>query len=230
LALRIGFINQIADLCEQNGADVQDVIKVIGLDKRIGSHYWYPGFGYGGSCFPKDVKEIAYYSKEIGQGDNLFVKLNEINDARIPKLLERFGQKMGGWNNKKVAVLGLSFKPNTDDMREAPSTRVIPWLLEKGAQVAAFDPKAMEVAQKYFPAHKNLEFYNSVADAAQNADVIIVLIEWKEIVTFDYSQVKTNKEQWILDARNQLNAQQITNWGFTYLGIGTHTEHMKGAA
>lgn len=229
LALRIGFINQIADLCEQNGADVQDVIKVIGLDKRIGSHYWYPGFGYGGSCFPKDVKEIAYYSKEIGEGDNLFVKLNEINEARIPKLLERFGKNLAGWHGKKVAVLGLSFKPNTDDMREAPSTKVIPWLLEKGATVNAFDPKALEVAPHYFPKNDNLKYFTSIEEAGSSVDVVMVLIEWKEIVSFDFSKIKSNSKQWIIDARNQLDAQKIRKWGFEYLGIGQQILSEKGA-
>lgn len=220
LALRIGFINQIADLCEQNGADVQDVIKVIGMDARIGSHYWYPGFGYGGSCFPKDVKEIAYYSKEIGEGDNLFVKLNQINDQRIPKLLERFGKKVDGWHGKKVAVLGLSFKPNTDDMREAPSTKVIPWLLENGAKIQTFDPRAMDVAKQYFN-NAEIVYADDVKAATTGVDVIMVLIEWAEIVQFDYGSVRVaDKPQWFIDARNQFNSQKVKEWGFTYIGIG----------
>lgn len=220
LALRIGFINQIADLCEHNGADVQDVIKVIGLDSRIGSHYWYPGFGYGGSCFPKDVKEVAHYSKEIGEDKNLFVKLNELNEARIPQLLEKFGKKMGGWSGKKVAVLGLSFKPNTDDMREAPSTKTIPWLLEAGALVKAFDPKAVPVAQKYFAEHVNLDFSTDLKTTLSDAEVVIALIEWNEVTSFDYSSVRTDKTQWFIDARNQFNPEKITQWGYAYLGIG----------
>src|SRR5690606_30971523 len=106
--------------------NVKEVIKGIGYDKRIGSHYWYPGLGYGGSCFPKDVKELAAYARAVGQEDNLMVTITALNEDRIGALLRRFEQKVGGWQGKQVALLGLSFKPNTDDMREAPSTKISP--------------------------------------------------------------------------------------------------------
>ena len=124
LATRITFINQIADLCEQNGADIEQVIRGIGADKRIGAHYWYPGLGYGGSCFPKDVKELSAYAKSVGMDDNLLVTVDHLNESRIPQLFEIFEAKIGGWQDKTISVLGLSFKPNTNDMREAPSTKV----------------------------------------------------------------------------------------------------------
>ncbi len=123
LATRITFINQIANLCEVNGADISEVIKGIGYDNRIGSHYWYPGTGYGGSCFPKDVRELAAYARGVGLSDNLMVRINELNEERIQHMLKSYGDMIGGWKGKRVAVLGLSFKPNTDDMREAPSTK-----------------------------------------------------------------------------------------------------------
>ena len=227
LAMRIAFINQVADLCEHNGADVQEVIKVMGHDARIGTHYWYPGLGYGGSCFPKDVKELAYYSKEIGKGDNLFVKLSEVNEARIPELMKRFDKEISGWKGKKVAVLGLSFKPNTDDMREAPSTKVIPWLLKAGADVMGFDPQAKEVAEKYFGEQKNLCFANSIAAAVAGADVILVLVEWKEITKFDFGKTKEKQPQWFIDPRNQFDGTKVQAWGYTYSGIGRTSKGKK---
>jgi UDPglucose 6-dehydrogenase len=223
LALRIAFINQIADLCEHNGADVTEVIAVMGHDARIGTHYWYPGLGYGGSCFPKDVKELAHYSKEVGSEDNLLVKLNQVNEKRIPMLLEKFSKQIGGWTGKKVAVLGLSFKPNTDDMREAPSTKVIPLLLTAGATIQAYDPQATSVAEKYFMGQNDtdrLQFAKSVAAAVADVDVVLVLIEWKEIVEFDYGSVKSNKPQWLIDTRNQLDPAVVANWGYSHIGIG----------
>lgn len=220
LATRITFINQIADLCEKNGADIQEVISVIGKDKRIGEHYWYPGLGYGGSCFPKDVKELAHYSRSVNEGNNIFNKIAAINEERPQVLLQKYEKFVGGWQGKTVAVLGLSFKPNTDDMREAPSTKVIPLLLENGAVVKAYDPQAIEVAQQIFKKDKNLQYSLSVKEAVEDADVIMALIEWSQIVSFDYQGAKTNKPQVIIDVRNQLDADALTKAGFTYVGIG----------
>lgn len=231
LATRIAFINQIADLCEQNGADIQEVIQAIGFDKRIGGHYWYPGLGYGGSCFPKDVKELAAYSKMVGETDNLLIKMNQLNEERIVKLLNKYEQTVGGWKGKKVAVLGLSFKPNTNDLREAPSIKVIPYLLSKGAVVTGYDPKAEWPSDiSYFtstplnlPADPSSSFtqVETVQIATQNADVIFCLIEWPEIVNYDFSQVRTaGKTQWLMDVRNQLNREKVQGWGFTYIGVG----------
>lgn len=234
LATRISFINQIADLCEQNGADVEEVIEGMGLDKRIGKHYWYPGLGYGGSCFPKDVKELAAYSQSIGEADSLLVKMNQLNESRITTLMDRFEKKIGGWTGKKVAVLGLSFKPQTNDLREAPSIKVIPYLLHKGASVFAYDPKAKwpetEAQVKSFSASP-LELQadpaatmiqcDTIAEATAQADVILSLIEWPEIINFDYGQQKhANTQQWFIDTRNQFSPVQVTDWGFEYIGIG----------
>jgi UDPglucose 6-dehydrogenase len=222
LATRITFINQIADLCEKNGADVQDVVKAIGLDKRIGEHYWYPGFGYGGSCFPKDVKELAAYSRAIGESDNLLNKINDLNESRIPKLLDAIEAKIGGWQDKTVAVLGLSFKPNTDDMRESPATKVIPILLSKGAKVKSFDPMASW--QKFFQL-KELEAKHTQAEkldeTVKNADVIISLIEWPQITGFNLAKTREpNREQWFIDARNQFDPAEMKKSGYHYQGLG----------
>lgn len=221
LATRITFINQIADLCETNGADVQEVIAGIGLDARIGDHYWYPGLGYGGSCFPKDVHEIAQYSHSVGIHDNLFVKIHELNTSRIPDRLKRYEEVIGGWHGKAVAVLGLSFKPNTDDVREAPSLSVIPSLLSSGATVRGFDPTAT-----YQPPSDtdNFDAYSqapSLKDAVDKVDIIMILIEWPEIIEFDYSSNRdANRTQWIIDTRNQLEPESVTKSGFKYIATG----------
>ncbi len=217
LATRITFANQIADLCDKNGADVQEVIAAIGLDQRIGNHYWYPGFGYGGSCFPKDVKELAAYSRAVGEANNLFNKVNELNEGRIPRLLELYGQKIGGWAGKKVAILGLSFKPNTDDMREAPSTKVVPELIKAGAEVVGFDPRA---EWSVFMPNTPLNQVEDIKTAVAEADVIMALIEWPEILSCDFGALKLEKQQWFIDARNQFTPDQVVGWGYAYIGIG----------
>lgn len=215
LATRITFINQIADLCEKNGADVQEIISAIGLDERIGQHYWYPGFGYGGSCFPKDVSELAAYSRAIGESNNLFNKVHELNKDRIYRLLINYGEIVGGWKGKQVAVLGLSFKPNTDDMREAPSLAIVPYLINAGATVAGFDPKAIWPTKTAgFTQRKTLQ------QATKNADIILSVVEWPEIVSFDFSTVKSDKPQYFIDGRNQFDPKMVQSWEYTYLGIG----------
>ena len=219
LATRITFINEIANLCEKNGADINEVIEAIGYDKRIGKHYWYPGLGYGGSCFPKDVKELAAYSRTIGEENNLLNKVNEINKNRIYKLMDQFAKEIDSWEDKTVAVLGLSFKPNTDDMREAPSTKIIPHLATKFAEIRSYDPMAnyekfMREKTDHHQQFKTLE------EACQGADIIMAVIEWPEITQFDYSKVKEDKKQFFIDARNQMTPKKVKDWGFEYIGIG----------
>lgn len=216
LATRITFINEIANLCEKNGADINEVIEAIGYDQRIGKHYWYPGLGYGGSCFPKDVKELAAYSRSVGEDGNLLNRINEINKERIFRLLTKFGQAIGGFEQKTVALLGLSFKPNTDDMREAPSTKIIPYLSSQGARIHSYDPMAQYQNQP----HDMHEQRESLQAACQDADVIMAVVEWPEIINFDFSQVKADKKQFFIDARNQFDRQKIEAAGYTYLAIG----------
>ena len=220
LATRITFINQIADLCEKNGADIQEVITAISDDRRVGGHYWYPGFGYGGSCFPKDVKELAHYSRMVGEDGNLFNKINELNENRISKLLSQYSQKVGGFEGKTVAILGLSFKPNTDDMREAPSIKVISYLLSQGAIVRGFDPKALNTVPFFIPEDKNTSYHDTLTAACSGVDIIVALIEWSEIIGFDFTQVKEDKKQFFIDARNQFDPKKITAAGYTYFGVG----------
>lgn len=218
LAQRITFINQIANLCEHNGADIQEVIRAMGPDQRIGEHYWYPGLGYGGSCFPKDVKELAAYSKSIGEGTGILVKIDELNEARIPKLLQSFSDKIGGWQGKTVAVLGLSFKPNTDDTREAPSLKVIPQITQAGAKVVGYDPKATQAIKQILP---DLDTATDPYQAAKNADVILLLIEWPELLELDLEKLASTMNQKIfIDTRNQYDPIKVKQAGFEYIGIG----------
>ena len=221
LATRITFINQIADLCEKNGADIEEIVAAISPDQRIGAHYWYPGFGYGGSCFPKDVKELAAYSRSIGEGDNMFNKINDLNEDRIPRLLESFEGELDGWKDKTVAVLGLSFKPNTDDMRESPATKVIPILLSKGAKVQSYDPLAnWQEFHRLENLENNHQQMKTIEDALQGAEVMMSLVEWPQIIGFDFAQAKTNQLKWFIDARNQFDPEALKKAGYHYLGLG----------
>lgn len=215
LATRITFINEVANLCEKNGADIDEVIKAIGYDKRIGQHYWYPGLGYGGSCFPKDVKELAAYSRSVGESGNLLNRVNEINSNRIFYLMDKFAKQIGGFEGKTVAVLGLSFKPNTDDMREAPSTKIIPLLSKQGAKVQSYDPMA-----KYPTEVDKHQQFSTIQEACDGADIIMTVVEWPEITGFDFSKVKTSKEQFFIDCRNQFQPDLVKNWEYKYIGIG----------
>jgi len=215
LATRITFINEVANLCEKNGADIDEVIKAIGYDKRIGQHYWYPGLGYGGSCFPKDVKELAAYSRSVGESGNLLNRVNEINSNRIFYLMDKFAKEAGGFKGKTIAVLGLSFKPNTDDMREAPSTKIIPFLSEQGAKIQSYDPMA-----KYSIEVSNHQQFSTIEEACNNADIIMAVVEWPEITGFDFSKIKNSKTQFFIDCRNQFKPDIVKRFNYQYIGIG----------
>ncbi|MFH2085945.1 MAG: UDP-glucose/GDP-mannose dehydrogenase family protein [bacterium] len=209
LAMRITFANQMADLCEKNGADVQEVIKGIGTDSRIGDHYWYPGLGYGGSCFPKDVKEIAAYAKSIGETESIFIAVDERNDSRIPRLLEKYDQLVGGFSGKTVAVLGLSFKKNTNDTRVAPALRVIPWLIDHGAKVITADPQVpADTADPY--------------QAAMGAHILMLLVEWDQFQNLDLAKLASlmHSPKYFLDTRNQYDPTSALAAGLQYKSIG----------
>lgn len=223
LATRITFINQIANLCEVNGADIEEVIRGIGYDKRIGSHYWYPGPGYGGSCFPKDVKELAAYAKAVGQASNLMVKVSELNEERIPQLLAKYEVMVGGWSGKRVGILGLSFKPNTDDVREAPSSRMLPRLAQAGAVLQAYDPMAKDAFSVAYP-DLPVAYKDSVASAMQDADVVFVLTEWGEFQSFSVAQVTQAMKAgaYLFDTRNIFASRkdELRASGIQYVGVG----------
>lgn len=227
LATRISFMNDIANLCELLGADVNMVRKGIGTDVRIGSKFLYAGIGYGGSCFPKDVKALIQTAEQNGYDLKVLKAVEEVNEHQkrilFSKLLKHFGNAMEG---KTIAVWGLSFKPNTDDVREAPSLVLIKKLLKAGCKIRVFDPVAMPEAQKAFErlgfkVDGNICFANDIYDAVLDADALLLVTEWKEFRMPSWGVVrKSMKGKIILDGRNIYDADELTDYGFTYDCIG----------
>ena len=204
------------------GADIESVRQGIGSDQRIGFHFLYAGCGYGGSCFPKDVK--ALIKTASGQGQNLKVlqAVEDANDAQkmvlVDKVTRRFGQDLSG---KRFAVWGLAFKPNTDDMREATSRVVLEELFKRGATVTAYDPVAMEEAQRIFGQHPSLSYAESPMSALQDADALVIVTEWKEFRSPDFAQIKASlKTPVIFDGRNLYEPSIVKASGLDYLAIG----------
>ena len=219
LATKISFANAIAYLSELTGADGTKVLEAIGLDKRIGSSFLFAGSGYGGSCFPKDVKALIKISKKCGYDFRLIEEVERINQesiARIPikakKLLK------GKISGKTIGVLGLSFKPDTDDMREAPSITIINSLQKEGARIKVYDPVAMENSKKIF---KNITFCQNSYDTAEKCDLLIIVTEWNEFRQINLAQIKKlMKQPILLDGRNIYDPEQIKKIGFIYQGVG----------
>lgn len=218
LALRIGFIDQIANLCEVVGADVRDIIQGIGLDHRIGSHYWYPGIGYGGYCFPKDVVALATLYEKFGESDNLFAQLDQYNRTRPEKYAGKLKDFLGGLSGKTVAVLGLTAKPGTDDMRGSQAIPFIESLQREGARVKVFDPLGMENARKIL---KDVEYGRDVADAVTGASAMAILCEWEEFRRLDWKNIKELMVgDVIFDAKRFWEPAKIRQLGLRYLGVG----------
>ena len=227
LATRISFMNDIANLCDLLGADVNMVRKGIGTDARIGSKFLYAGIGYGGSCFPKDVKALIQTAEQNGYDLKVLKAVEEVNENQkrilFSKLLKHFGNAM---EEKTIAVWGLSFKPNTDDVREAPSLVLIKKLLKAGCKIRVFDPVAMPEAQKAFErlgfkVDGNICFANDIYDAVLDADALMLVTEWKEFRMPSWGVVrKSMKGKIILDGRNIYDADELTDYGFTYDCIG----------
>ncbi|NWG71967.1 MAG: UDP-glucose/GDP-mannose dehydrogenase family protein [Parvularculaceae bacterium] len=219
LATKITFINEMADLCERVGANVQEVARGIGLDRRIGAKFLHAGPGYGGSCFPKDTLALVRTAQQVGAPTKIVEAVVEINNRRKKEMAGRVVEACGGSvRGKTVAVLGLAFKPNTDDMREAPSLDLIPALQEAGARVKAFDPAAMHEARKLF---KDLVFCTGVYETIDGADVVAILTEWDEFRALDLDRVKSlMRSPVMVDLRNIYRPQQMQEKGFRYQSIG----------
>ena len=221
LATKISFINEIAGICERVGADVNLVRKGIGSDSRIGYSFIYPGCGYGGSCFPKDVEALIYTARQNGFEPQVLSAVEARNAAQKTVLFEKisafFGRNLSG---KTVAIWGLAFKPNTDDMREASSLVLIKSLENAGANVVAYDPKAVNEAKKYLP-NSNLKFAPNKYDALNGADALALVTEWSEFRSPDFIEMKQRlKNAVIFDGRNQYDARNLANLGFKYFQIG----------
>lgn len=219
LAMKISFINQIADLCEKAGADVTQVAKGMGFDKRIGPGFLQAGLGYGGSCFPKDTLSLIQTAKKHGLDTELLESIVRVNQRRVPQFLERIRELLGAdIRGKRFAILGLAFKPNTDDLREAKSIEIIQWLLDNGAEIAAYDPAAAEKARSLFP---GIEYAGSAYDAATGADAAILVSEWNEFRFLNLDKLRDVMRQPILcDGRNVYAPERARKAGFTYLCIG----------
>jgi UDPglucose 6-dehydrogenase len=218
LAVKISFINEIADLCEAVDADVQDVARGIGLDNRIGPKFLHAGPGYGGSCFPKDTLALLQTADEAGVDQRIVRTTVQVNDDRKAGMVERVERALGDLKGKRVGVLGLAFKPNTDDMREAPSIPLINLLVERGAEVSAFDPVAREQAEKIFD---GVEFADDAYAAASGADALVIVTEWDEFRALDLEKIAASLRGRILvDLRNVYDRQEVEEAGLSYFGIG----------
>ena len=219
LAVKISYINQMSDLCEKVGADVHDVAKGIGLDKRIGSKFLHPGPGYGGSCFPKDTLALVQTAKEYDLNLSLVETVVKYNKQRksdmAVKIIEAFNNNC---QNKKISILGLSFKPETDDMRDSPSLDIIPILKEKGFDISVFDPVAMDEAKKLL---KNIEFSNNIEECLQDSDGLVILTEWNEFRGLSATRLKkVMKGNILIDLRNSLNPDSFKKSGFNLIQLG----------
>ena len=223
LATKKSFMNEIANICEKVGADANQVRLGIGSDNRIGYSFIYPGVGYGGSCFPKDVKALTKIAKENGYTAQLITAVEQVNDAQklviAQKIVNRFGQDLTGFT---FGIWGLAFKPGTDDMREAPSIYVIKELVSRGAQIKAYDPKAIDEAKEhYLKGVQNIMYVTSKYDVLKDSDALVLLTEWKEFRIPDFEQIKAQlKNPIIFDGRNQYNAFNLEEMGIEYHQIG----------
>ncbi len=219
LATKITFINEIADLCEKVGANVHDVARGIGLDGRIGRKFLHPGPGYGGSCFPKDTLALVHTAQKAGAPVRIVETVADINDKRKKAMAARIVEACdGSVEGKTVAILGVTFKPNTDDMRDAPSLEIVPALIAAGAKVQAFDPEGMEQAAPLLP---GVQWCDSAYEAMTGADVVAILTEWNEFRALDMDRVKeVMKAPVMVDLRNVYNPADMTAAGFHYSSVG----------
>jgi len=222
LATRISFMNEIANLAEKMGADVELVRQGIGSDPRIGYHFLYAGCGYGGSCFPKDVQALQRTASEAGLPFRILDAVEAVNDAQkrvlAGKIVKRFGEDLSG---KRFAVWGLAFKPNTDDMREAPAREVIGELLERGATVTAYDPVAMHEAQRVFGDDKRIGYADNPMHAIEGAEALVIVTEWKEFRSPDFQRLKESlATPAIFDGRNLYDPVMVRDLGFEYYPLG----------
>ena len=219
LALRISFMNEVANLCDAAGADVELVRKGMATDSRIGPAFLFPGLGYGGSCFPKDVKAIEHTAREHGSPMEIVAAVERVNARQKTIMLPRMEKALGGLQGRKIAVWGVAFKPRTDDIREAPALFLIEGLIAKGAIVSAYDPKAMDHAKGSLPA--SVRWAKNGYDALEGADALLLATEWNEFREPDFMRMKSlMRRHLIFDGRNIFNPKTVKALGFEYVGVG----------
>lgn len=219
LATKVTFINEIANLCEKVGADVHHIARGIGLDRRIGPKFLHAGPGFGGSCFPKDTRSVAHFAREEGEALEIIDTVIRVNDAQQQRMVDKIETVLGGdVAGKTVACLGLSFKPETDDMRDSPAVFIIEGLLERGARIQAYDPQAMDEARKILP---GIDLCESAYDACRDADALVILTEWNQFRMLDLERVRSLLRQPVLvDLRNVYEPGPVRAAGFTYACVG----------
>jgi UDPglucose 6-dehydrogenase len=219
LAMKISFINAISRICEECGADVGDVAKGVGADSRIGSQFLNAGLGWGGSCFPKDVQGLMKTAEKYHYDFGLVREVIEINDSQTPHFLQRIEDRLGGLEGKFLGILGLAFKPNTDDIRDARSLLIIEHFLSKGAKIKAYDPVARDAVAKIFP---QIEYSRTAYDVAEGVDALVLITEWNEFRQLDLSRLAIGMKQPILfDGRRVYSRAMIERKGFEYITIGS---------
>lgn len=219
LATKISFINEIANVCERVGADVEDVARGMGLDKRIGANFLAAGIGYGGSCFPKDVNALNQIAGTKGYDFKLIKSVIEVNNRQRTLIIDKLEDLFGNLKEKKVCVLGLAFKKDTDDIRESAAVDIIKILSGIGAKINAYDPKAMNNAKKTL--NNSINYFENPYKAAEKADVLVITTDWDEFKKLDYRKIKKSmKKSYIVDGRNILDPEKMKKLGFKYNGIG----------
>ncbi len=218
LATRISYINEIANICDSLGADVREVARGMGMDKRIGPAFLDAGLGWGGSCLPKDVKALSHMAATRGAHPQLLQAVMDINQNQRSNAVSKLEDALGGLDGKTIGVLGLSFKPNTDDTRDSPSLDIIRMLLARGASVQGFDPQAMKASQEEIPA---LMLCQNPYDVAEGADALLLATEWNEFKSLDFKRIKDNMRSLVIvDGRNIWDGSELHALGFTYFGMG----------
>jgi len=218
LATKISFANALVHICEASGANVEEVTKGVGLDNRVGSRFLNAGVGYGGSCFPKDVSAFISIADELGYDFKLLKEVERINEAQADYFFNKIKETIWILKDKTVAILGLAFKPNTDDMRNAPAEKIITKLLAEGARIKVFDPKSMEKAKEILP---DIEYCENPYQAAEGAEALVIITEWNEFKEMDLNRIKDLLHQpIIIDGRNIYNPDKMEKMGFTYKSVG----------
>ena len=218
LATKISFINEMANMCELVGADVHHVAKAMGLDRRIGPKFLHPGPGFGGSCFPKDTKAIAHLGASLGYRLRIIESVIEVNENQAHRMVQKMERALGSLQGKTIAVLGLTFKPNTDDIRESPAIKIVASVMEKGAKVSAYDPAGMEASKTVL---KGVKYANDAFEAAKGADALAIITEWNEFRHLDWDRMKELlKQPVVFDLRNIYEPEKMRARGFEYYCVG----------
>jgi UDPglucose 6-dehydrogenase len=221
LALKISFINAVSNLCEAANANVEQVARGMGLDSRIGAKFLRPGIGYGGSCFPKDVAAFRSVADQLGVDFNLLVEVEKINDQQKRRFLNKVRSALWTLRGKRIGVLGLAFKGETDDIRESPAIEIVEMLLAEGCSIAAYDPAAIDRTREILPSGPKLSYVDDAYAAAKNADALLFLTDWTEFAALDLERLKnTLRYPIIIDGRNLYDPDIMAKYGFTYLSIG----------